>query len=203
MSLDYDPTISLRHYPLPMRRFGLNPYSEPLYRIVFAPSRRNLAGGVDGQAYRWVSTYRYLGEAWVLERWLPAEEFAKCSREKWDRELLILGPWPERGEYVHAHTFTCSPTDANIEKLVSWIEEGKKRRFQEHLDACREEYDQDTKERRNKMDAIIRNALPAFGSAPFAGGRGGRGTKTAPLVRSANELNLPSGQNKFINLRGK
>jgi hypothetical protein len=202
MNVIYDPATHLRQYPLPMARFGQNPYGDNLYRIVFAPSRCNLAGGVEGQSYRWVPTYRSLGEAWVMERWLPAEEFAKCSRAKWDRDLLILGPWPERGEFAHCHTFeACGPVDANLDKLVAWIEAGRQRSFSENLTACRDEYERDTRERRSKMDAIIRNALPSFGTSAFVGSHGQRGTKTAPVVRTANELQLPTGNNKFVTLR--
>ncbi|MGH9343301.1 MAG: hypothetical protein ACRD3Y_03115 [Bryobacteraceae bacterium] len=211
MQLDYDPQANLQHWPTPLGRFGKTPFNENLYRIVFAPSRLHLIGGewADGShGFRWVPRYRHVGARWILERWLRAEDYAQCSREKWDRDLLILGPWPARGEYDLCHVFEAStPDQANLEKLISWIEEGRKRRFQEHLDACRSEYDQETKDRRAQMDAIARNAISSFAGAPFVsmhtGAKQGRGSKTAPIVRTANELGLPRGNNKFINLRGK
>src|SRR5271166_389493 len=102
MILSYDPVSSLRHWPMPMGRFGHNPYSGNMYRIVFAPSRRHLVCGTwpDGSNHAsYVKRYGNLGEQWIMERWLPAMEYAKCSKETWDRDFLILGPWPERGEY--------------------------------------------------------------------------------------------------------
>ncbi len=39
---------------------------------------------------------------------------------------------------------------------------------------------------------MIRNRLPAFGSVPMIGRGGGRGSKTARTVRTAEELGLPT-----------
>lgn len=208
--LDYDPVTDLRHYPLPMGRFGKNPYGENLYRIVYSDSRRNLVGGLwnDGtKGYRWAPTYDQIRGKWVLERWLAADEFAGCSRESWDSTLvdpnsgyLLLGPYPFRGEYQHCHTFeTCDPLNANLDKLISWIEEGRRRRFTEHRAACQKSYEDEAKSRRGNMDALIGNALPAYGTRPFISGTGvSRGTKTDyPLRRRAEELGLPVGHNKL------
>ena len=176
--LDYDPIRNLQHYPLSMARFGKNPYGENLWRIVWAPSRRMLAG--DG-TFRWVHAYRQIGAAWVLEKWVSAWDFAQCSKAKWNETMLMLGPYPARGEYVHAHTFGVAVADANVEKLISWIEEGQRRSFQDHVDACRADYDQEEREASATRQAIIRNALPSFGTAPVAGYGGGSGTKTKDL----------------------
>lgn len=211
MQLDYDPKTPLQHWPLPMARFGQTPHNENLYRIVFAPSRLHLIGGewADGShGFRWVPRYRNVGAQWILERWLSADDYAKCSREKWDRDLLILGPYPSRGEYDLCHVFeACTPGHANLEKLISWIEEGRRRSYQDHLDACRAEYDQETKDSRSKIDAIARNAAQSFPGSPFVsmhiGAKQGRGTKIAPIIRTAEELGLPAGNNKFMQLRGK
>ena len=199
--LDYDPVKNLRHWPVPMLRFGANPYGEALYRIIFAPSRRNLAGDENG--FRWIPTYRRLGDVWVLERWHSPEQFCKMSRERWEREMLILGPYPDRGEYAYVHTFfPVLPDHCNLEKLISWIEEGAKRRFQEHYDAVKGEYDQETKDRQNTAEAITRNAYPAFGANALSSARVSRGTKHLPNFRYAEEVGLPTGQNKFLQLRG-
>ena len=208
--LNYDPAVNLFHYPLPMSRFGLNPYSENLYRIVSTASRRNLVGGrwPDGSTeYRWVLTYRHIPDPWVLERW----QTCQMTRARWDALVdpqsgyLLNGPYPDRGEYYHAHTFTCPIVDANLDKLISWIEEGRKRSWQDNLDACKQEYDDDTKERQGRMDAIVKNALPAYCGSPFSGGAVSRGSKTAPILLTADQVRLPNGRpaplgnNKFVN----
>ena len=138
------------------------------------------------------------------------------SRSKWDSMVdprsgwILNGPYPERGEYYHAHTFTCPIVDANLDKLISWIEEGQKRSFQENRDACQQEYDAETKDRQGRVDAIVRNALPAYLDRAFVSGSGAkRGTKTRPVILSAEEVRLPNGQpapignNKFVTMPGR
>lgn len=187
---------------MPMVRFGVNPFGENLYRVVFAPSRYSLAGGT----YR--PTYRSLGAVWVLERWYTGEEFAKCSKARWDMEYIdLLGPWPARGEYFHAHTFSLSPSDANIEKLIMWIEESRKRRPVENRIACRQEYEAEERTSDANMSDLIRDALPAYGIRPMVGAHVRRGTKTPPIVLSADQTGLPipggPGQSKFLGMRRK
>ena len=214
--LNYDPKNNLAVYPISMVRFGLNPYGEPLYRIVATASRRMLVGGLwDGPGdtgateYRWRPAYRHITEPWVLERW----DTCRMTRARWDSMVdprtgwLLNGPYPERGEYYHAHTFTCQIVDANLDKLISWIEEGQNRSYQDNLEACRKEYDDETKDRNGRMDAIVRNALPAYLDRPFVGGSGvKRGTKTVPLMLNAEDVKLPNGKpvplgnNKFVNV---
>lgn len=186
--LDYDPTKNLITYPgISLARFGNNPHGEPRFRIVFAPSRRNL-GAVPGESFSWVNTYA-LGPAWVLEKWLDPFAFAKCSRESWDIRLAaMLGPYPTRGEYQHCHTFTCAIDDANLDKLIAWINEGQNRRWNEVHDACIASYEYQRAESRKKANDLIQNALPAFGSTAFVGARGARGSKTVSASRSARGI---------------
>ena len=201
--LDYDPATNLQHYPLPMARFGKNPHGENLWRIVWAPSRRMLAG--DG-AFRWVQAYRQIGAAWILEKWVSAWDFCQCSKAKWEETMLILGPYPARGEYVHAHTFGAAVADSNVEKLISWIEEGQRRSWQDHLDACKSEYDREERDASSTRQAIIRNALPAFGATAMVGAGGGRGTKTKalPIEAPGWEPRKPGAvEHKMMAVRGK
>jgi hypothetical protein len=190
--LDYDPIKNLQHYPISggMRRFGLNVYGEPLFRVVFAPSRRYL---VVGDYARWEVLHKHLGNVWIMERWLPAEQFAKCSKEEWERDNLVLGPWPSKGEYELCHVFDVAPpSDASIDTLITWIEYGRRIPFGETLQFQREDAKREKLATQAKAEDMIRNRLPAFGSNPFVGGRGHRGTKTAPLRRFAEELGMPT-----------
>lgn len=196
--LTYDPVSSLQHYPASggMRRYGVNPYGEPIYRIVFAPSRRYLVVGEwpDGSnCAQWVVKHRNVGNLWIMERWLPAEQFAKCSREEWNRDNLILGPWPEKGEYELCHVFDVAPpSDASIETLISMIEYGRRIPFGEILAFHRKEAEKEQAERRAKAEDLIRDKLPAFGASPFVGGAGVRRVTPIPTLRSAQELGLPT-----------
>jgi len=188
--LTYDPVSDLRHYPIAMSRFGLNPQGAPLYRIVFSPSRRYL---VVGDVAEWRVLHKNLGPVWIMERWLPAELFAKCTRDEWIRDMLVLGPWPESGEYELCHVFdTAPPADASIETLITWIEAGRNIPFRDTLQFQREDAKRELLSTRAKAEDMIRNLLPSFGVNPMVGFKGGRGTKTAPLLRSAEELGLPT-----------
>lgn len=192
---DVQLQTSLRHAFIPMERHGKNPYNENLWRVVWAPSRMHTLYQVEvGMSTREVicPKYRNIGDAWILERWIDGYEFARMSKEVWDATMQILGPWRERGEYEHAHTFEmCTPEDANVDKLVMWIEEGRKRAFREHQIACKAEYEQEDKDIFNERDARIRNLLPAFGTTAMAGYGGGRGTKADPIRRIAEETGKP------------
>lgn len=203
--LDYDPITSLSHFPgfgpAQMRRFGTNGAGDSLYRIVFADSRRHIvtgtwADGSVGAKYR--PRYRQSAGRWIMERFLTAAEYHKMSREKWDTMYPSM-PFQERGDYDICHVFeACGPTDANIEKLVKWVEASRASSFQDNRDACAREYEQETKDSDNEIMARVGNSLPAFGATAMVGHGGGRGTKTARVLKSANELGLPVGSNKFV-----
>lgn len=52
---------------------------------------------------------------------------------------------------------------------------------------------------------IIQESLPAFGTSAIAGYGGARGTKTAPVLRTAEELGLSTrrGQSRVLPSRSK
>lgn len=179
-----------------MGRFGQNPYQENMFRIVFAPSRMSLVCGTfdDGSTGgRWMPLYGHLGDKWILEKWLTPFEFCRMTREQWDREMLVNGPFPDRGEYEHCHTFeTCTPAEANLDKLIMWINEGKNRSYDEIRAACEAKYQSEDRDVANMQESVIRDALPAFGTVPLVGRGGGRGTKTDRIRKTAAELGLPT-----------
>jgi hypothetical protein len=192
--LEYDPKANLQHYPgFPMRRFGLNPYGEPLYRIVFAASRRNLASFPgDPEGFHWTPTYSPTVAAWVLERWCSPFEYCQMSKAQWDRELAqFQGPYPSRGEYSLAWQFDLGVTQDGLDKIIGTIEASRKRSQQDLRDFHSAEYAAEEKQRHAAVYGEIRESYSAFGKAPMAGYGGGRGTKTAPPMLSANELGLP------------
>lgn len=209
----YDPA-KIPLFPAQMTRFGLNPHQDPLWRIVHASSRRNLVIDDEGTPH-WLLTYwQVTPPCWILERWLAPEEFAQCTRETWDLNLAYrLGPWPDRGEYTHAHTFDLiEPAQCNLDKLIAWIEEGRKRSAAETTVAVKEAHAKEKQDRRANQAAMIDDAFPFKLDAPLSAGRHGRGTKTRSVVRSANELGIglangqkrsgAIGNNKFVNLKG-
>lgn len=131
--------------PVSLRSFGINPYGDNLWRVVWGPSRNYLVGGpwqdrhgvIPNDAelmakggkdssfvrelieYRWIPKYP---ETWVLEKWLTPLQYAGTP-EQWVAtqsdtyaKLLTLGPYPARGEYEACYFF---PKD--IEPTLSTV----------------------------------------------------------------------------------
>lgn len=193
-----DPKSALQHFPISMERFGKNPYNENLWRIVFAPSRVHLVHGDFGNS-KWVPMYRHIGPLWVLEKWMSADAFAGMSRTRWEREMTILGPWPERGEYQIAHVFeACGPTDANLDKLIMWIEAGNTTSWQDVKDGCYAQYEAEQKDARRETGDKIRDLLPAFGNSALVGYGGIRNPKTKGFNIDPAKLKLPTNNNAFM-----
>jgi hypothetical protein len=183
-----------------MFRFGTNPYGENLFRIVFSNSRTFIVAGEwnshpDIPMERWGRTcaaeeplYPQYPGLWILERWLPPD----ISRERWDFERSECGPYPERGDYYLSHAFeTCGPADANLDKLISWIEEGRKRSWQDVKDGCQATYDADRKAAQSEGYDRIHNALSAHLDFPMSGRYASRGSKTAGMNLSARQSGMP------------
>lgn len=201
MLAEYDPVTDLRHWPTPMSRFGKTPFGDNLYRIVFRDSRRHLVGGcwADGSTgYHWVPKYRAVSSPWILERWYNAFEFTKMTQARWDREMvdpvsgwLILGPYPTRGEYDLVWQFDAGVDADSLEKIVGAIERARGRSWEDVRGAHKAEYEYEEKETSTNNYLDLRDGMTAFGGAPLASSRIGRGTKTRPMLKSANELGLP------------
>lgn len=193
--LTYDPVAQIRHYPISMRRFGLNPHGDPLYRIVYAPSRRYLVCGEwpDGSnCAHWIVKHKNLGDVWIMEKWISGEQYAGCSREAWNAGQLILGPFPDRGEYELCHAFeACGPEDANLEKLIAVL--NLRYSPAETLAWHRKDADKEQKNTRAIAEDMIRNKLPAYGGRALHSARGvKRSLKTAPLLLTAQQAGLPT-----------
>lgn len=105
------------------KKFGSNIFGEPRYRVIWGWQRIAFCAGEfdvysdDGST--WLRTevgifqtpkYDYLGisklERWMLEKWVPAEDYG--SPEDWAEQteeicggytLEGIGPYPSRGEY--------------------------------------------------------------------------------------------------------
>jgi hypothetical protein len=188
---------------MPMARFGLNPYGQNLYRIIFAPSRTHLVYGEWPNGERkaqWVKRYPEVGESWVLERWLTPFEYARCTPEEWNQMLTILGPYPERGEYELCHKFDLvNPADESITKLIEVIEQGHKQTRRngtvfdnpENTQACMRLAQEEQDGISSQMQALIGNALPAFGADAMVGYGGIRSSKGGKVRLSAQEAGLP------------
>ena len=194
------PTPS--QWPMALGRYGLNPYGEPLFRIVFAPSVRMIVGGefADGfTGYRVRPAYRPIGNKWILEKWISALEHTHCGQEEYERRwrdsttgLIPTGPYPSRGVYFHCWTFDKAPGEQeNIEHVIQAILRGKERDPRENQRALLDTMAREEKEADAQRYDRCKELLPAYGvrAASFRGHV--KATKTAPIMKTANELGLP------------
>jgi hypothetical protein len=193
-----EPTLA----PRSLRHYGETPFGEPLWRVVFAPSVKKIVGGTfaDGfTGYRARPAYRHIGDFWVLEKWISAFEltgktesqYGECFKD-FETGLFTTGPYPHRGVYHYCETLSCTPEDANFDKLIAWIAKAKYNRPQDNMRALMK-----TIEQKEKVDAAerfdrMKEVLPAFGirAASYRGHV--KKTKSAPMMKSANELGLPA-----------
>jgi hypothetical protein len=96
-----------------LRRFGLNPYGQPIFRCIWGPSATKIVGGywMDSGTSEYRVTKRYGDDPkWILERWQPASEIG--TPQSWDASTLTydgfygIGPFPAHGRYLHCTTFS-------------------------------------------------------------------------------------------------
>lgn len=184
-----------------MARFGVNPYGEPLYRLVYAPSVKKMVGGkfTDGYiGYRARPAYRHIGQYWVIEKWISALELTRMTEEQYNRVykdkdtgLFPTGPYPNRGVYHYCETLSCNPAEANIDKLVMWLEHSKhvdpaanQRQLLEELDKA------DKDDAAQRLDwARDKNRAAGIRAANFGGMV--KAQKSYPMEKSATSLGLP------------
>ena len=188
-------------YPLPMAKYGLSPTGVNLFRVVFAPSVKMLVGGAFGDGfvgYRPRPAYRHLGAVWILEKWISGFDATQMDEETYNLRfkdpytgLCITGPYPQRGTYFYCETFNGSPGDANIEKLVSWINASKAVDPQKNQQAIVEKHAKKERDDASQRYDRIKELMPAYGIRAANLGGMVKATKTAPILKSANELGLP------------
>lgn len=210
----FDPIKAPTIYPISMSRFGLIDAiygGGPKYRLLWSPSRMVTVTGPDNT----VTVPMYadgtvspdnptgalglypIGACWILEKHQTPQELGGVSitAARWnaDPQLLLLGPFPAKGDYYPTDPpLACHPSDANIEKLITWLEAGRKRNPNENAQACVSNLEKSLAEKKSTRDAMFRDAMrPWNGADPYVSGVGkGRGSKTFKQLKSANELGL-------------
>ncbi len=176
----------LVHAPWPMSAYGKNPFGENMYRCVWAPSRRRIVYGQwpDGSVKSdWTPKYPAVGERFILEKWLPVEKFAGCTREAWERQNSLLGPYPDRGDYEIIFTFDAeAPTDGALRTVIAAAEFGSKITMAENRSFLKQQYEDEEAAKYNELCDRIRSRLPFMGSQAISG-RVSRGTKNFKPMR--------------------
>ena len=108
-----------------LEKFGLNPYGQPNFRVVWAPSRTRIIGGfwedIAHHEYRRLPKYG-VSPRWILERWRPASMYG--TPQAWEREYVTpdgfyaVGPFPVHGEYESCEVFQLS--DEKGKAIKGW-----------------------------------------------------------------------------------
>lgn len=105
------------------RKGGLNPYGEPVFRVIWGGNRYYKVGGIfktvievtdsDGKKVGVVTQrpemrtmLKYHPHRYHLERWLGPEFYGTSEewyRNSWDEEcqMHVMGAYPEKGDYEH------------------------------------------------------------------------------------------------------
>jgi hypothetical protein len=218
-STDLISPRTIQLHPLcKLDRFGSNPLGDLKYRVVYAPTRFYLVGKQwednNRAEYRLMPLYRAKG--WILERWLSPMEYCGMGPERWEIEnkdwrtgLYITGPYPHRGEYEMCWDFEGNePTHGYAMRVVSMIEAGRLKSYNEHLQANRDQMAKEEKARDSQTFDMIQNEMPTFRgqvlSAPSTRGRSGiRQFKTRPDKLGAKDLKfggkpVPQAPRKFV-----
>ena len=205
---------------VPMKRYGENPYAEPLYRVVFSDSRTDLLGGKwpDGTCeYREVLRYPGIRGQWILEKWCSAEEYAgkpeEYNRAQFDPDsgLLTCGPYPYRGEYAHCYTFPYAPGDSMITQVVSALKVSRDISSGQRKEGIMNPLEKQELDREQRFDSIFDEAMGPWAKADavvsMASGAWDRaGFKRAsdmPHPRFDQSAPLPTRDNFFGTIQRK
>jgi hypothetical protein len=122
------PSFEIRFHPVDLSRHGLNPYGQPIYRVIWADTRKSKVM-CRGKRYI-LPRYRHGEEAnasghFVLERWAPPEVIVGMTREQYEAFLsgfpnAALEEYPERGDFELSRIFneTSGPFAAHIDEVA-------------------------------------------------------------------------------------
>jgi hypothetical protein len=187
---------------MPMSQFGTIPgRDEPLFRIVFASSVKHLVGGEfdDGfTGYRVVPSYEYIGDKWIMEKWVSAFEFTKQTeaeyRAQWEdpvTKLCLTGPYPRNGAYQWVWTFNKTEMIGAAGIVAALVNKAKYNSQSANAAALRDARAAEKKAKFAHSFDRMKDSSRAFGiRAANIGGRV-KATKSRPELQDARKLGLP------------
>lgn len=202
---------------IPMERYGLSTSTgKPLYRVVWSDSRTYLLGGKwpDGACeYRECELYEGV-HAWILEKYMTAQEFAGSPRDYQARQfdpasgLLTLGPYPTEGDWAFVYQFPIEPSHSMISVMVRMIEASRNLTAQERMKSIMDPLLARQKRAHERIDTIFDESQPAFrySDAMVSAANPGHVIRRTPSKRikdiafkkSAEELGMPMTDNAFF-----
>lgn len=188
---------TLTHLPRTnLTRHGVNDFKEPKYRCIWALSR--IITISNGEKHKTFPMYAAdhlmwpIGPFWILEGWQSCLAITGGLTEaQWLADPRYVGrEYPSRGDYVHCYTFDVQPTSGVVARVISWIEEGRKRRPIENQLAIRAEMEGEDKEKDRIIRDRISNRMIPWAGLDVVGGRFRKNSKTAKQVLTAEQAGL-------------
>ena len=194
-----------------LKHRGQNLYIENLWRVVHSSSRNYIYGGrfADGfTGYRWIPLYQEL-DCYLLERWLSAMQYAKCTEEGWNilhrdpmTGLNQLGAYPSRGVYFGpCWTFEgYYPTLGAVEKAIDLVIMSDHYSVAEKKAAIVATQEKEEVEMFNQKRDMILDALPLSVTSGKLTNRFYNDAENIPQRYSAQDIQkikgMPLGANK-------
>lgn len=143
------PSFEIKFHPVDLSEYGKTPTGLPLYRVVWAESRKTrlLYNGKLRIIPRYLALFQELADVypdltpeqktactrnmrahWILERWKSPEEFIGMSRERYNAMAVQfpLAPteeFPSDGEYDFEHWFPFEVDEALLKASLHQYEE--------------------------------------------------------------------------------
>lgn len=206
-------------YPTSMVRYGLNPHSEPMFRVVYAPSVKKLIFGTNGKGETGAHcrmAYRQIGAKWIMEKWLSGYEATRMTPKEYEdfgprdpqSGMLIEGPYPSKGVYHHCWTFDGDTLhggmEGAIDKIVALINHGAKRSFSEIKAANKELDAKEEKRAADERFLRVRETESCFGIRPASvpGGPRVGNLKSLRNPITADKTGLPTKRGSVMALKG-
>lgn len=198
-----------QHWPMtPMKVYGTIPgRDEPLFRIVFASSVMGLVGGefVDPETgsvyftgYQPRPRYEYIGDKWIMEKWVSAKEFTRQTEAEYYAQwkdpntgLCLTGPYPVNGDYQWVWTFNKPEQIGAAGIVASLVNKAKYNSKAAVAASLRDARAAEKKAKFQHSFEKMKESQRAFGiRAANIGGRV-KATKSLPELRDARKLGLP------------
>ena len=211
-------------WPMGMGRFGKNSSGDLMFRVVYAPTVFKLIFGTNGQGITGAhkrKTYGHLGNKWILEKWLTAEQSTKLTPEEYERwgprdpqsGMMIEGPYSAQAGYYHCWTFDDDTLhggmEGAVEKIIGMIRQGEGKSIGQ-IKAENAEIDRKAEKKADEERFLrVRETEPLYGVRPanFAGTPKAVNHKTQRTPVSANELQakrrLPVKRGSVVSMRGR
>jgi hypothetical protein len=195
--------------PLPMARYGLNAYGEPLFRVVWSDSITEMLGVQKGEEIKFDEYPSYPDiHAWILEKHQTSGEYAG-SKEAYDAKEMAaqikLGPYPERGKFVHCYTFPYEPTDSMISLVVRGISASRDLTPVQRKDSIMAPLMARRARQHQRIDDVFDDAQDAFKGEAVGWDKAGiirrrPNRKASDIVfkKSAEDVGLPMSDNAFF-----